>query len=62
MTPRPGDFAVVDTLTRTSRLIQLGKALSRGGFTMFNHAVICSRVRREASMDTVRSWRPRSEL
>src|SRR5262249_1184537 len=47
MTPRPGDFAVVDTLTRTSRLIQLGEALSRGGFTMFDHAVICSRVRRD---------------
>jgi hypothetical protein len=50
MTPRPGDFAVVDTLTRTSRLIQLGEALSRGGFTMFNHAVICSRVRRDGTV------------
>jgi len=50
MTPRPGDFAVVDTLTRTSRLIQLGASLSRGGFTMFDHAVICSRVRRDGTV------------
>ena len=45
-TPRPGDFAVVDTGARASRPIRLGKALSRGGFTMFDHAVICTRVRR----------------
>jgi hypothetical protein len=45
-TPRPGDFAVVDTGTRASPLIALAKRLSRGGFTMFDHAVICSRVRR----------------
>lgn len=50
MTPRPGDFAVVDTLTRTSRLIQLGEVLSGGGFTMFDHAVICSRVRRDGTV------------
>lgn len=50
MTPRPGDFAVVDTVLRTSRLIQLGEALSRGGFTMFDHAVICSRVRRDGTV------------
>jgi len=50
MKPRPGDFAVVDTLTRTSRLIQLAEALSRGGFTMFDHAVICSRVRRDGTV------------
>jgi hypothetical protein len=43
--PRPGDFAVVDTGRRAPRLIQLGKRLSRGGFMMFDHAVICSRVR-----------------
>jgi hypothetical protein len=53
VTPRPGDFAVVDTLTRTSRLIQLGAALSRGGFTMFDHAVICSRVRRDGTVHIV---------
>jgi hypothetical protein len=53
MTPRPGDFAVVDTLTRTPRLIQLGEALSRGGFTMFDHAVICSRVRRDGTVYVV---------
>jgi hypothetical protein len=50
MIPRPGDFAVVDTRTRSSRLIRLGKALSRGGFTMFDHAVICSRVRRDGTV------------
>jgi hypothetical protein len=50
MTPRPGDFAVVDTGERTSRLIRLGKVLSRGGFTMFDHAVICSRVRRDGTV------------
>jgi hypothetical protein len=44
--PRPGDFAVVDTRKRGPWLIQLGKRLSRGGFMMFDHAVICSRVRR----------------
>jgi len=44
--PRPGDFAVVDTRTRSSLLTWLGKSLSRGGFRMFDHAVICSRVRR----------------
>ena len=44
--PRPGDFAVVDTGKRAPWLIQLGKRLSRGGFMMFDHAVICSRVRR----------------
>jgi len=49
MTPRPGDFAVVDTRTRTSRRIKLAKALSGGGFTMFDHAVICSRVRRDGT-------------
>src|SRR5215469_10309390 len=43
--PRPGDFAVVDTGTRAPLLIQLVKKLSRGGFIMFDHAVICSRVR-----------------
>lgn len=48
--PRPGDFAVVDTGARTSRRIQLGKALSRGGFTLFDHAVICSRVRRDGTV------------
>ncbi len=44
--PRPGDFAVVDTGTRASPLIRLGQGLSRGGFLMFDHAVICSRVQR----------------
>jgi len=44
--PRPGDFAVVDTGRRTPLLIRLAKRLSRGGFIMFDHAVICSRVRR----------------
>jgi len=44
-TPRAGDFAVVDSGMRSSRLIRLGKALSRHGFMMFDHAVICSRVR-----------------
>lgn len=48
--PRPGDFAVVDTGRRVSRRIQLAKALSRGGFTMFDHAVICSRVRRDGTV------------
>jgi hypothetical protein len=43
--PRPGDFAVVDTGRRAPLLIYLGKRLSRGGFIMFDHAVICSRVR-----------------
>jgi hypothetical protein len=50
MTPRPGDFAVVDTVTRASRLIQLGKVLSHRGFSMFDHAVICSRVRRDGTV------------
>jgi hypothetical protein len=44
--PRAGDFAVVDTGARASRLIRLGMWLSRGGFIMFDHAVICSRVSR----------------
>jgi hypothetical protein len=44
--PRPGDFAVVDTGARGSRLIRLWMWLSRGGFMMFDHAVICSRVSR----------------
>lgn len=48
--PRPGDFAVVDSRARTARLIRLGKALSRRGFTMFDHAVICSRVRRDGTV------------
>jgi hypothetical protein len=52
-TPRPGDFAVVDTRTRTSRPIRVAKALSRGGFTMFDHAVICSRVRRDGTVYVV---------
>jgi len=43
--PRPGDFAVVDTRRRAPLLTYLGKRLSRGGFLMFDHAVICSRVR-----------------
>jgi hypothetical protein len=49
-TPRPGDFAVVDTRVRTSRKVRLARALSRGGFTMFDHAVICSRVRRDGTV------------
>jgi hypothetical protein len=49
-TPRPGDFAVVDTRTRASKLMWLAKALSGGGFTMFDHAVICSRVRRDGTV------------
>jgi len=49
-TPRPGDFAVVDTGRRTTRAVRLLKALSRGGFTMFDHAVICSRVRRDGTV------------
>jgi hypothetical protein len=53
MKPRPGDFAVVDTLARTSRPIRLARALSRGGFTMFDHAVICSRVRRDGTVYVV---------
>lgn len=53
MKPRPGDFAVVDTGARTSRLIRLGRMLSRGGFTMFDHAVICSRVRRDGTVYVV---------
>lgn len=48
--PRPGDFAVVDSRARTSRTVRLAKALSRGGFTMFDHAVICSRVRRDGTV------------
>jgi hypothetical protein len=51
--PRPGDFAVVDTGTRSPMLIRLTRALSRGGFTMFNHAVICSRVRRDGTVYVV---------
>lgn len=43
--PRPGDFAVVDIGKRAPWLIQVAKKLSRGGFMMFDHAVICSRVR-----------------
>ena len=35
---------------RTSRGIRLARALSRGGFTMFDHAVICSRVRRDGTV------------
>jgi hypothetical protein len=49
-TPRPGDFAVVDTRARTSVLVRLAKALSGGGFTMFDHAVICSRVGRDGTV------------
>jgi len=49
-TPRPGDFAVVDTRRRTMRRVRLARALSRGGFTMFDHAVICSRVRRDGTV------------
>jgi hypothetical protein len=48
--PRPGDFAVVDTGTRAPALIRLARALSRGGFTMFDHAVICSRVLRDGTV------------
>ena len=48
--PRPGDFAVVDTGRRASRRVRLARALSRGGFTMFDHAVICSRVRRDGTV------------
>jgi hypothetical protein len=44
--PRAGDFAVVDTGTRASFPIRLAMWLSRGGFMMFDHAVICSRVSR----------------
>jgi hypothetical protein len=35
---------------RTSRLVRLAKALSRGGFIMFDHAVICTRVRRDGTV------------
>ena len=55
MKPRPGDFAVVDIGTRTSRRIRLAKALSRGGYTMFDHAVICSRVHRDGTVYIVES-------
>jgi hypothetical protein len=51
--PRPGDFAVIDTGARTGRRIRLAKALSGGGFTMFDHAVICSRVRRDGTIYVV---------
>jgi hypothetical protein len=50
MLPRPGDFAVVDTCARASRRVTLAKVASRGGFTMFDHAVICSRVRRDGTV------------
>ena len=53
MPPRPGDFAVVDTGTRASGLIGLGKGLAGGGFRMFDHAVICSRVRRDGTIHIV---------
>jgi hypothetical protein len=55
MKPRPGDFAVIDTRTRAPRLIRIGKVLSRGGFIMFDHAVICSRVRRDGTVYVVES-------
>jgi len=51
--PRPGDFAVVDTRMRTSPRIRLAQALSRGGYRMFDHAVICSRVRRDGTVYVV---------
>lgn len=41
---------MVDTRRRASRPVRLAKALSRGGFTMFDHAVICSRVRRDGTV------------
>lgn len=50
MTPRPGDFAVVDTRTRAWRPVRLAKRLPGGGSTMFDHAVICSRVRRDGTI------------
>ncbi|MBO0822494.1 MAG: hypothetical protein J2P27_01395 [Actinobacteria bacterium] len=57
MKPRPGDYAVVDTRKRSLGLSQLGKALSRGGFTMFDHAVICSRVERDGTVYIVEAMR-----
>lgn len=42
--PQPGDFAVVNTGSRVGPLIELGEALSGGGFSQFDHAVICSRI------------------
>ena len=57
MTPRPGDFAVVDTRIGAWPPIWLGHGLSRGGFTMFNHAVICSRVLRDGTVYIVEAMR-----
>lgn len=42
--PQPGDFCVVQTDTRLTVLIETAEALSGGGYTEFDHAVICSRV------------------
>jgi hypothetical protein len=57
MMPRPGDFAVVDTCAPAGRLVKLAKVMSRRGFTMFDHAVICSRVRRDGTVYIVEAMR-----
>lgn len=44
ITPQPGDFAVVQTGTKMTVPIEIAEFLSGGGFTEFDHAVICSRV------------------
>lgn len=42
--PQPGDFCVVNTGARFTRLIEFGEWLNGNGFGPYDHAVICSRV------------------
>jgi hypothetical protein len=44
MTPQPGDFAVVNTVNEVAAIVQLMEAASGGGFSEWNHAVVCTRI------------------
>jgi hypothetical protein len=42
--PDPGDLAVINTMTTAASAIQLIEALSGGGYSEWDHVVICTRV------------------
>jgi hypothetical protein len=44
VTPQPGDFAVINTVNETADIVQLLEMLGGGGFSEWNHAVVCVRV------------------
>lgn len=50
MTPQPGDFVVIQTGSIVTIPIEIGELLSGGGFSQFNHAAICSRIRADGTV------------